>query len=449
MLKILRQHHIDVYRLGSNFTQEGITFEPDWAYVVPANQPGYRLIRGIFDKATTFEDSLFYDISAWSLPLAFNMPHAEVRTNVSAGPKLDTVPFPAGKVTGDAGAYAYAFRWNDYYAPRAVHALLAKGYNLKVATEPFTMTVDGQTRQFDYGTILLHGSIQSRSPQEIHRELQALAARDGIDVYALDTGLSPSGIDFGSSNFATLSRPRVLLLVGTGVRSNDAGEVWHLLDQRYNMPPTLVEMNNFGRVNLGKYNVLVMVGGNYGGLSKADTDKIRNWVQNGGTCIAMTEAVRWAAVQGFANVTFKSAPRDTSQQQPYASLDRYRGAQEIGGAIFQARLDRTHPLGYGYTNDLISVFRDNTIFMERPKNSFTAPLVYTDKPLLSGYISAPNLQQLRNTAAIAVNPLGRGKVVLMTDNPNFRAFWHGTNKLFMNAIFFAPVISSATGTVDE
>ncbi|MDZ7649884.1 MAG: hypothetical protein U5K54_23605 [Cytophagales bacterium] len=54
-----------------------------------------------------------------------------------------------------------------------------------------------------------------------------------------------------------------MMPIGAGVSSYEAGEVWHLLDQRIGMPISKVDLLNFSRVNLSDYNVLVMVGGNY------------------------------------------------------------------------------------------------------------------------------------------------------------------------------------------
>jgi hypothetical protein len=165
MLRILRQQQVDVYKAGGNVSAGGRTYEPDWAYVVPANQPQHRLINAMFERRTTFQDSLFYDISAFSLPLAFNMPHAALKSVPSLGEKVGTPVFPAGTVTGDTtSAYAYLFPWDGYYAPRAVHELLARGYKVRVATKPFTAALAGQPVNFDYGTILVPAGIQEGRP---------------------------------------------------------------------------------------------------------------------------------------------------------------------------------------------------------------------------------------------------------------------------------------------
>jgi hypothetical protein len=192
-----------------------------------------------------------------------------------------------------------------------------------------------------------------------------------------------------------------------------------------------------------------MGSGNYGVLSNSTVDNLKRWVEDGGTLITMTDAVGWAVARGLANVKTKKNPVDSTAARPYASLEENTRAQDIVGAIFQLRLDRTHPLAYGYKDELIPTFRDNTLFLEKPRNPYAAPAVFTANPLLSGYITKSNLKQLSNSASVVVNALGAGKVILMTDNPNFRAFWYGTNRLFVNAIFFGKTINPAAGRVEE
>ena len=445
MLKILTQQKVEVRPLKNSISAGGQTFPADGSYFIPGNQPQYRLIKSMFEKRITFEDSLFYDISAFSLPLAFNMPFAELKAPASLGDKISSAIFPEGKVGGDADAYGYLLAWDNYYAPRAVNELLKKGYQVRVATKTFTATVRGKAQNFDYGTILVPVGLQSKTKEEILKEMQLLAKRDGLEITGVASGLTVSGIDFGSGNFAPLVQPKVMLLVGTGITPTDAGEVWHLLDQRYNMPPVMVDMAYVNRVDLWKYNTIVMVGGRYNGLNAST---LKRWVQDGNTLIIMTEAIAWAATNGLANVKMKKPPVDSTSTKPYLFLEENARAQDIAGAIFQVRLDRSHPLGYGYKEDLLPVFKDNTVFMEKSKNPYATPLQYVTNPLLSGYISKPNLKLLANSAAVTVHTSGSGKVILMADNPNFRAFWYGTNKLFMNALVFGNIISNAAGSTE-
>ena len=439
MTNILRQHEVDVYEMSKDETVDGKTFKRGTSYIIPMNQPQYRLVQGMFEKRTTFEDSLFYDISAWSMPHCFNVPYSEAKTALNLGAKLMKNDFPKGKVIGKS-AYGYVFEWGSYFAPRTVYELQKKGYKLKVATEAFTANLEGGSKTFDNGSIeIMFGSNQQADFEKLTALLQTLAERDGVDFYGMKTGLTPSGIDMGSSYFASMRQPKVLMLTGENVNPNDAGEIWHLLDTRVNLPLTMSDITQTNRMNLEKYNTLILSSGNYNALEE---EKIKTWVRNGGVLIALTDAVSWVASKGLSTVKIKTIPADTISPKPYSSAEKNRGSQQISGAIFQVKIDPTHPLCYGYKDQTLSVFRDNTIFLEKIKDPYNAPLIYTNEPLVSGYITEKNKKLLKNTPSVVATSYGAGKVIVMTDNPNFRAFWYGTNKLFLNAIFFGSTILS-------
>jgi hypothetical protein len=238
------------------------------------------------------------------------------------------------------------------------------------------------------------------------------------------------------------------MITGPGVSPTDAGEVWHLLDQRMNIPASHLEPTIFNRIDLNKYNTLILVGGSYPDINK---DKLKTWVQAGGTLILTEEAVSWAAQNGINEVKLKKAnsPVDSSERQSYNSKEQISGAQLISGAIFGAEADLTHPLAYGYNQKTISLFKSNRVFMEKSKNPFATPFYYSNKPLQSGWVSKENLEAIKNSAAVIVNTIGNGRVINISDNPNFRAYWLGGTKLFMNAIFFGRIIDAASGRTGE
>jgi hypothetical protein len=431
MVNIFRRNDIKVYQLTKDEVVNGRTFGKNDSYVIPMSQPQHRLIKSMFERRTTFADSLFYDISSWTMPLCFNMPFAESQSPIALGEQVLQTNLPEGKVIGKS-QYAYIFEWDSYLAPRAAYTLLQKGYKLKVATEPFVgVLADGSERRFDYGTIAIPLGINMQ--QGTDELLVFLAKHDGVDIYALKTGLTPSGIDIGSNNFMAVRTPKPLMVVGQGIDANDAGEVWHLMDDRLSIPLTMCDISMVNRINLDRYNTLILVSGNYSQLSE---EKIKTWVQNGGTIVAMTDAVKWASEKGLTAIKWKTTPADTIKR-PFALQERFRGAQLIAGAIFQVRLDPTHPLCYGYKDNTLTVFRDKNFFAERNKDPYNTPLSYTERPLISGYLSSQNERMIKNTPAAIISPLGSGRVISLLDNPNFRAFWYGTNKLFMNALFFA------------
>lgn len=451
LAELIRQHEIDLYRPRQAIKVGNTVLQPDDAYVVPTDQPQFRLIQAMFEKRTSFQDSLFYDISAWTLPLAFNLEYEALSGRGFSpgllGQKVTDLSFPTAEVIGGQSEYGYLFEWHEYYAPRVLSNLLAQGLQVRVATERLS---GGEGKPFDYGSILVPVSLQTISTDSLHALLQRVARENGVPVYAVKTGLSPTGVKLGSPSFQALKKPEILMLVEGTVNPNDAGEVWHLLDHRFGMQLSLVPVSQFNRASLSRYTTLIMVDGTFADVSAGAKEKLRNWVQQGGVIVAMGRASRWLADNGFTHTAFRKAEsRDTSSAPPaYRDLANIRGAQVIGGAIFQARLDLTHPLGYGYYNPAVSMFKDNTLFMEPAKNGAANPLQYTAQPLLSGYISRQNETQLRNAAAIEVSGIGSGRIISFTENPNFRAFWYGTNKLFLNSIFFGHIISpySLTGT---
>jgi len=445
-LQLLRQQQIEVYALNNTISADGYRFEQGSAWVVPAAQTQYKTIRAIFDKTLDYKDSVFYDITSWTLPLAFGIPYAELNAAKYApslrGEPVGEVTLPQGTVTGGKSGYAYLFEWDEYYAPRALYELQQAGILTKVATNPFETTAGGNVRRFDYGTIIVPVSLQQQNAEELYALVQQVAQRNHITMYAVNSGNVLSGSDLGSSKMAVLTKPRIAMLVGAGVNALDAGEVWFLLDQRFHIPVTHLEIGAFNRVKLEKYNTLIMVGGNY---SELDKEKLKNWVQAGGTLILTEEAVQWAARNGITGVTFKKKNEQLQASvMPYAEREFRQGAQRMSGAIFRAQIDRTHPLAYGYNYEFADLFKSNAVFPEKNKNPWSNPFVYGEKPLQSGFITGANYELLKNSAAVLVNTVGSGRVISIADNPNFRAFWLGGTKLFMNSIFFGRIIDAAS-----
>ncbi|HAS42122.1 MAG TPA: zinc carboxypeptidase [Microscillaceae bacterium] len=444
LVKLMKHHNVEVYQSSSDVTIKGQRIKKENAYVVPEGQAQSRLISAMFQVQTQYKDSLFYDVSAWTLPHAFGLPFQEGGSKGAKIIEADAI-FPKGKMMWGSGSssneVAYVFRWNNYYAPRALYRLQKKGIKAKVVSKSFTFNVGGTSETFGYGAILVPVANQNMSKNALFREMETITKNEGIDVYVLNKGLADKGIDLGSRSIIPLKKPEVLVVAGSGVTSYDVGEVWHLLDTRYHMPASIVEKSRIRRIDLSRYSVIVMVNGSYNDLN-SQVPRLRRWLRNGGTLITIKNANRWAQAQKLANFSYKktAGANTKGKSYPYATRQNRRGAQRIGGAIFEAHLDLSHPLGYGYDQAKIPVFRNHNIFVDKSSNPYATPLYYTKSPLLSGYISKPNLKNLGGSAGIVITKQGRGTVVSMLDNPNFRAFWYGTNKLFANAIFFGRTI---------
>ena len=433
LAEILHRHKIKFHELANDATISGKAYKKGAGYVVPMNQKNHRLIKAMFEKRTTFTDSLFYDISAWTFPLAFNVDYAELSTLNNAGPEITDFKPLSGGVSSQSN-YAYLFEWNEYYTPKALNSIVEKGLRAKVAKSPFSL----EGKKYDYGTIMIPVQNQSLDASELHSFLKEVAQESHIAITGVGTGLT-KGIDLGSNDFDPIKKQKIAILVGDGIRSYDAGEIWHLFDTRYNMQLTKLDASYFGRVDLSKYTDII-VPSSYGSFqNQSNADKLKTWVKNGGTLIGYKSAVEWFNKNEFIKLKFK---KDTlvAKNIPFDRKSDFLGAQVTGGAIFEAKLDRSHPISYGYKNNKVALFRNSNIYIEPDKNSYNNPIQYTSNPLLSGYISEENEELIKNSIPFQVNRMGKGRVIVFTDNTNFRAFWYGTNKLLMNVIFFGEMM---------
>ncbi len=477
-LELLRRHGIEVHALGELVEIAGQRFEPGSAWVVPTLQPQYLLLRTLFERRLDFADSTFYDVSTWTAPLAFNMPHAELRRKGGVtsllGERVERPELPAAAAPADEPAYAFAFAWDGYYAPRALHRLLAAGVKARVATRPFTAATAGGEVELDPGTILVPMGIQTTGSAQIRQLAGEIARRDAVEVHTITSGLTPEGIDLGSPSLKPLKRPKVALAIGRGVNTYAAGEVWHLLDRRHEMPVSLIEHRALADLDLTKYTHLILVDGRYKGWPAELGPKLWRWVRRGGVLIASQRSIPWvdakvrkpengapdarsastSPTNGRADTATPAAsePRPP-ERRPYGEAEKHRAAKLISGAIFEVDLDVTHPLAYGYRRPTLPVFRNREVFLAPEKDPYVTVAAYRSDPLLSGYVSGENLIRLSGTPALTARRVGKGVVVRMADSPSFRAFWYGTDKLLMNAIFFGPVLEDtarpARGRRDE
>lgn len=428
LAEVMKRHNVKIHEVKSDFTANGKRFKKGYSYVVPMNQKNQRLVKAMFDVRKQFQDSLFYDVSAWTFNHSFGVDYAENVSLNKAGSEVKTLRFKEGGVYAKSN-YGYLMPWNEYYTPKALNTILQKGIRAKVAMKNFK---NGGI-SYDYGTIFVPVQNQKLDSNELYKFLNKVADESHLMMTGVSTGLN-EGTDLGSNNFRNVRVPKVAMLVGNGITVSDPGEVWHLFDQRYDMHVTKLDMGSFGRVDLSKYTALIAPSSF--GMSKGNAEKIKAWVRSGGVLIGYRSAINWLKSNKLINLELDKTKIDTVKNVSFEDRSLQSGAQVIGGAIFEAKIDRSHPINFGYKNDKIALFRNTTIFIKPDKRSYNNPIQYTNNPLLSGYISKENAKVIKNTVPFKVQRSGRGRVIVFTDNTNFRAFWYGTNKLLMNAIFF-------------
>ncbi|MFK8055254.1 MAG: M14 family metallopeptidase [Saprospiraceae bacterium] len=438
---LLKKHRVEVYPVTGSVSANGKRYGAGEAYVIPTNQTQARFIQAVLEPNTTFQDSLFYDVSTWCLPMAFDvemhsmkvLPKGEYEDGSNAYETFlkDFSP-TTGKMVGDAAnAYALVFAYEGYYAPRSVYRITSAGGHARLLNEPSSIVVDGKRVMLPRGSVVLPLTQNPIGRDKVMALAKKMMEEDGLTMYAVNTGLTPTGPDLGGRSTELLKQPKIALLTGNGTSPYQAGEAWHLLSERLHIPVSLLDADQVGRADLSRYTHIAMTGGRYNDL---DVASLQKWVRNGGTLLASHTAAGWAVDKKFAKLDEAKLDIDSLLQGLlYAQLDEARGAQYIGGAILNVELDATHPLAYGIS-DKLPMFRQHTRFFKPSETPGATVGRYASDPLASGYLSRERKKQGAGQASIVESSMGRGRVILFFDNPNFRAFWRGSERVWLNGI---------------
>ena len=432
---LLNSHKIKFNKISEDVVLNGKKYTKDNSFIIPMNQPKRTLINAMFYTQTEFKDSLFYDVSAWTFPLAFNVNYSYTdnlsKSSVSKlfGEEVTQTKKPVGNVDSKS-EYAYLFEPHEYYAQAAVYHLIKEGIRVKTATRKFS--ING--KEFDYGTYLIPVQNQSMSSEDIYNKLLEISNTYNINFESQATGIT-SGIDLGSDYFIIVNEPKIGLIVGDGVRSYDAGEIWHLLDTRYNIPITKLDVDDLRYIDLSKYSHIILP--DYNG-SKLRSEQINEYINGGGNLIAYRNSVKWVS-NNLNELEFLTNDLKASGVS-FSDREKFYGAQQTGGAIFESNIDRSHPVNYGIESNTLPLFRNSNVYMSKSEQSFNNPITYSSSPLMSGYISEENISLLKNSVPFKVIRSGKGKILLMTDNTNFRAFWFGTNRILLNMLFHSNIM---------
>ena len=413
-------------------------------FVVPVNQPQSRMVKNFFETHSKYVDSVFYDASAWSVSNIYNMKSKELKSFFGESEIKSTEGF-VKNLKPKKSNYAYVMDWDDYNSPAALNHLQKNGIITYSAFKPFTIKVNGtnSSKKFNYGSVLIPVSKQNMSSEKLFDIISEMQNKFEVPVYNSESGYSLRGIDLGSNNFRINKPVKVALLIGEGVNSYEAGEVWHLLDTRIGLPLTKLKLNQFSGTSLDKYTTLIMVSGSYNQLGKDEVKKIKKWVDKGNTLITIARGSSWAINSKLINESLVESKKDsTYARKNYVESREYIGRERIGGVILRADIDLTHPVAFGYNDTSIPVYKNNNVFINKTNNDYSSVATYSKDFHIDGYISELNKKDfIPGAASLIISKIGTGRVVVFADNPNFRGTWYGTNKLFLNAIFLGNNIS--------
>jgi hypothetical protein len=425
--KLIR-HRVNVLKTGEN------------SYSVPTEQPQYRMVQTFFETYDTYRDSVYYDASAWSVANFYNINYTPV-SKVPRGTSLETLEGLIELKPLQKSKYAYTVNGQDYNIPSLLYDLQEQQVTVAAAFKPFGTNDKGT---FSYGSLVIPVTPQKMNADQLYEILVKAQKKHQIQIHQLDSGYSITGVDLGSGYIKSLKKPKALTFIGNGIRSYEAGEVWHLLDTRVHMPITKVRKEYFNRLDLDSYNSLVLVSGNYDWDEKT-VDKIKTWVSKGNTIIAQGTATSALIKHKIISEQLLEKSKDSLKkavQKPYVDAPENMGRERLGGVFINGILDLSHPLGFGYTSNEVVLYKNNLVWLQPSKSDYGTPVVYADKPHVDGYISKTiRKDKLPKAAPVVVSRLGKGRVILFAENPNFRGTAYGTNRMFLNALFLGNHIS--------
>ena len=236
------------------------------------------------------------------------------------------------------------------------------------------------------------------------------------------------------------------MLGGKGISQYEAGEVRFYLDETLQIPLSIIDHAKLNKIDLSSYSHIILVDGEYNNVSDITARKIKNWLTQGGVIIGQKRGAKWLAEQEILAVKFASKEQintlfDDSELR-YQEKEKLASRKRIAGAIFQAQLDTSHPLAYGYHQAGLPMFRNSTLIMEQPQQPFITVAKYSATPLLSGFTDKNLENRLAHNAVIVAHNYGQGRIIATTDVLTFRGYWYGSAKLLANSLFFAKTFSA-------
>ncbi len=405
----------------------------DGDIIVSAFQPRSAMVQVLLEPRSKLSDSATYDITAWSLPYAYNLTAYAAKERINASGAYQK-PVVFNNVAADA--YAYVIKWEGVQSAKAVGHLLQKELTLRYSEIPFE--VNGQ--KFDRGSIIVMKTSNKAAGNNLWKMVTDVCNANNIKAYPVTTGFVDEGGDFGSDVVRPFKFKKVVLLTGEGVNGNAAGEIWHFFDKQLDYPLSLVYANDISRINFQETDVIIMPDGNYKFLSeKAIADQLKDWISKGGKLIALEAAVSSIAKLDWG-LKSKKVDEGTSKD-PYDPLKSYENRERdfvkniTPGSVYKVELDNSHPLAFGYPNYYYTLKQDDNIYDFFTTNGWNVGVIKKEAQL-AGFVGSKLKERLKDGLLFGVQPIGRGSVVYFTDNILFRSFWENGKLMMCNAVFF-------------
>ncbi len=455
VIDIMLKQGVKVERANENFTlRNALDYwdnEPQRRsfsqgdFIIRTNQAKHMFITTLFEPEMAIEDSVMYDMSVWSIPMAYNLDAARVNSDPSVSTSIvDEVPVRDKGVINPSAEYAFVIDWNQQSAPKALGELWRRGYVVRSAEKTFEK--DGV--EFSRGSLIVLMGRNYDKRDQVRRDMNEIADYAGVVIHGLETGRMDAGMDLASRSSTVLHQPKVALVIDQPFSSLTAGQIWFQFDRNVEYGISRLRSYRLSSVDLSEYDVIILPGqrGSAPHFGEQQQKALKEWVERGGTLVT-TEASSHSLTQDrmeWINVSLVKEEEDDDAEDlaaftPYeARVDTF-GLRRIPGAAFKSHIDVTNPLAFGVKEKLYSLTYNTDQMV--PSSSYRVVGYYekdATQLLASGYASQENLRKAAGNVFAGVASLGRGNVVLLADNTQFRMFWRGPERMMINAVMLLP-----------
>jgi hypothetical protein len=472
LANLLLQQGIEIRRSTAAFTANGKTI-PAGSYLISTAQPSKRLIRVLLDPRVEMEDFFIkeqerrrkkklrdeiYDVTAWNLPMLYNVDSMSLSTASSVNSELLTPStIPAGGVTSPTPpTIAYLVPWGSAAAGRFLSQSLRAGHKVLSSNKAFKQN----GRSYPAGSLILR---VRDNADNFHEAVRNLALKSRAEVIPTNESWMEEGPDFGSNNVVTLRAPKIAMAWDAPTQAMSAGHTRFTLEQEFGYPVTAIRTRTLGFADLSKFHVLIFPdGSNYASeLGAGGIRRLKDWVSAGGVVIGINGGTAMLADSrvGLLPTQTENTPRDgkPSDAKPtdgpapgkvIATEEEYQKAiqaekempDDVAGVLVRAKVDNETWIGAGAPASVHVLVSGRSIYSPLRTDKGVNAAIYEapDKLLASGYLWEENRKQLAFKPFVMVAGEGRGQVVAFTADPNFRGYMEGLNILFINAVFRGP-----------
>jgi hypothetical protein len=426
---------------------------PAGTYLVAAGQPKGVAVQMLMEPEPILEDTSFYDLSGWALPLVYNV-EAYMLSEVPgvASVSVASSPRREGGLEGGRGQYAYGIPYLGTSALLAAADLLNRGVIVKAAEDEFT--VHGRT--YPPGSFLIP---VYRNPENLQGTVDEVAQAHGVTAYPINTGLVEEGDDLGAGSYRQLEKPKVAVAAGEAAGSG-FGEVWNFFDQGYPFfDYANIDASRLGNMDLSDYDVLVLSGGSFSNVfNEQGIERLRGWMQSGGMVIGFEGGAQFLTQEGskLTSVTGRASAdeeEEADEDEPAVSARKTLAEREqeskegrTPGGFYKVVLDPDHWMAFGLPEEMAILKRGDRGFGITERGVNVA--VFSEESLLSGYAPPDFEEKLSKKAWLIVEGVGRGQAVLFADSPVYRMFLESEHQLVLNAILLGTGFGGGGGRGD-